>query len=197
MLPDYPKVKRHVDTAIIRFIAMAVNEAEPILALITRTRQHEGESGLIARADETSDAVEYKRMSVPLEVPREEMRSTTLERVLERALGIASRMAAHQARAMFEKIAESTDRIGNKVDARSDAKAAWLEMEAKAFTDFDPETLEPKNQVLVIQPSQRELWRQRSAEWEKDPAFVQARERVRKQKLEEWRARENSRRLVD
>ena len=197
MLPDYPKVKRHVETAIFRFIEAAVNESEPILALVTRTRQHEGESGLIARADETRDTVEYKKTSVPVEVSREEMRSTTLERVLEHALGIAREMAAHQAKTMFEKLAEVTEQTGNSVDARGDAKAAWLEMEAKVLTDFDPETLEPKNQVLVIHPSQVGVWKQRTAEWENDPAFVEARERVRKQKLEEWRARENSRRLVD
>jgi len=175
----------------------AVTQYEPILALVSRMRQHEGRNALLTRADDTADPIDYQSATVPIEITREQMRFSTLEDVLERSLGIAQGIAAQQARRMFETIQAVTQKTGNAVDARQDPKAAWLELEEKVFTDFDPRTKEPVGQVLVIHPSQASEWKRRSEEWERDPAFVAARERVRQARLEEWRAREDRRKLVD
>jgi hypothetical protein len=197
VLPDFPRVKQHVQRLVLRLTEARIPQLEPLLATPQRYRQHEGRDGLVERPDQSGDATDFKLASSSMEVPREEMRSGTLDQILRRSFQMAADIGGQQVKTMLETVSAAIDATGNTVDGTQDPKAAWLEMERRAFVDFDPETLQPIGQVLVIHPSQAEMWKRRSEEWEKDPAFVAAREAVRVTKLEEWRARENSRKLVD
>lgn len=70
-------------------------------------------------------------------------------------------------------------------------------MRRRIYMDFDPTTQQPTNPVMVIHPSQVESIKKQTEEWAKDPAFVAEMDQIRLQKLEEWRARESRRKLVD
>ena len=197
MFPDFPEVKRRTRKLFMQTIRHGVNESEPVMANIPRTTQHEGRAGLIARADQTSDAIDYKKGSGTLNIPVEEMKFTTLEALLEHALGVGRQIAEQQAKAMFDMIEEITNQTGNVFNASVDPKGAFLQMEEQILAEFDPQTQQPIGQMFVIHPSQIEVWQRRFAEWEQDADFVAAREHTRRKKLEEWNARENSRRLAD
>lgn len=63
--------------------------------------------------------------------------------------------------------------------------------------EFDPATLQPKGLMFVVHPTQAERFMKLAAEWENDPEFQAEHKRIREKKIEEWRARENRRQLVD
>lgn len=175
-----------------------VNVEAPILAEVRHTQIHEGESATMTRADASTDKIEFVAASAGVTIRREEMRRVTVEQLRDRIISMARQIAEHQSRTMFERLGEAIDEVGNAVSASEIGdKEAFLEMERRLQTDFDPKTLQPKNQIMVIHPSQLERWKQRIAEWEADPDFQEKHAKIREEKLEEWRARENRRKLAD
>lgn len=111
---------------------------------------------------------------------------------------MAEQFAEQQAKLMFTRISEAVEQVGNVVSAGDRGlNEAFLDMQRRLDVDFDPDTLEPKNQVLVIHPDEADKFMSEAAKWEKDPDFVAEMEKIRQQQIEAWRARENHRKLVD
>ena len=198
MLPDYPEVKKYAHAALIRAVRLQMEREEPILAGIHHSTIHEGQSASLRRADSSSYEIVFKAATAEISIPREEMRRVTAEALLGHMVQMARQFAAQQTQTMFEELRRVTEEVGNTVSAKElGAKEAFLEMERRIEMDFDPVTSEPKNLVLVFHPSQIERLKKLSVEWEKDPEFRAELGRIRQQKIEEWRARENRRQLVD
>lgn len=171
---------------------------DPILSRVRRLTIHEGGRVDLTRADKSKDEMQMTRATADIEIPVEQLKFITFDDLVAHAAKLAKQLADHQSRIMFEKLERVTTEFGQVVDAKAlGAKRAFLEMEEKVWTDFDPDTLEPRNQVLVIHPSQREKLVALAAELDKDEEFKKELAAIRARKIEEWRARENSRKLVD
>ena len=198
MLPDFPAYKHRARAQLFRAVERRVPELEPILGEIQHTRVHEGNSGHLTRADESTQSIGYERASANLSVPREQMRSISQEQLVALVTDLASQIANHQAGHLIATIERATEESGNVVSAATaGAKAAFLEMERLAQAEFDPITLEPKGMVLLLHPDEVERMRAQVASWESDPEFQAERAKNRAMQLEAWRARESNRQLVD
>jgi len=198
MLPDFPEAKKHVRGLLLRELQRRIPQMAPILAGISHTRIHEGRLARLTRADKSSDEISFQLSSAELSLPREQMRRISVEQLMDHVTHLAEQLAGHQAQLLFQTIREATEATGNAVSAaRLGEKEAFLEMERRIEMDFDAETLEPKNLVYVMHPSQAKRIKALSEEWEKDPEFIAEQKRIRQTKIEEWRARENRRQLVD
>jgi hypothetical protein len=198
MLPDFPDVKRLVSKAMARATAQEVGVAEPLLREIRHQRVHEGRAATLTRADASTDRFDFRVATAEVVVPAEQMRHVTPAQLLEQVRTVARQFAEQQSRHMFETLTRVIEASGNVVAVGADGgKAAFLEMERRRETDFDPKTLEPSAPTLVLHPTQIESFKAQFEEWHRDPEFVAERERIRYIKLEEWRAREDRRKLVD
>lgn len=198
MLPDFPDVKRFAQRQFLRAVQRQIPEHEPILRGIKSSRAHEGTTALLTRADATSANINFQEATAELSVSREQMRSITAEQLMEHIVSMSRQFADHQVRQLFSRVSEAVEEIGNSVSARElGAKEAFLEMNRRLEVSFDPETLEPMNQVIVLHPSQVVSFKAQVDEWQQDPEFVAEMNRIRQQQLEAWRAREDSRKLVD
>lgn len=198
MLPDYPEVKKFAQSLLLRAVKNQIHREEPVLAGVRHTMIHEGGAASLTRSDSSSEDVELKSATAEIAIPREQMRRVTAEQLQQYIVGMAHDLAEHQVRTMFEEISRAAGHVGNAVSAKElGEKEAFLEMERKIEMEFDPSTLEPKGLMFVMHPTQAERWRKLAAEWEKDPQFQSERKRIREMKIEEWRARENRRQLVD
>lgn len=198
MLPDYPDTKNRARRLLIKLIQEQMPQHEPLLAGIKHSRVHEGRSAVLTRQDESIDDIEFRSAGAEVSLTREQMRRVTVDELLEHVSSMAAQLAGQQVQLMFEKVSKAVEEVGNVVSASElGTKEAFLEMQRKLEVDFDPETLEPKNLVIVLHPSQVQSFKAQAEEWEKDPAFVAEMDRIREQQIEAWRARENSRKLVD
>lgn len=198
MLPDFPAVKKRGLFLFLRAVRRHIPVHSPILQGMRQSRIHEGRHAVLTRADESVSDIDFQAAHAELAIDREQMKAITIDQLVEHASKMAEQFAEQQTRAMFERLSEAVEAVGNTVSAAQlGAKQAFLEMERKIQVDFDPDTLEPKNLVFVIHPDQVEYFKTQTAEWSKDPEFLAERERIKQQKIEEWRARENSRKLVD
>lgn len=198
MLPDFPDVKNLARRAFIRAVRRGIPQHEPLLDGIGQSRVHEGKTARLTRRDESTDQIEFQAASATLDITREQMRRTSVEQLLEHASHIAEQFAEQQAKLMLSRLSEAVEQVGNSVSAAElGMKEGFLEMQRRLEVEFDPETLEPKNQVLVMHPSQAEKFMAQATEWDQDPEFVAEFEKIRQQQIEAWRARENRRKLVD
>ena len=198
MLPDYPRFKARAGRVLIDAVRTRIPQVEPILGQVGHFRVHEGESSHLTRADSSAEDIPFVQASAGIEIPREQMKTVTAQQLVDYVTTIAQQIAEQQARHMFATLERATEAVGNTVSAKDmGLKEALLEMERKIQMDFDPETLEPKGMSIVLHPSQVEKLMAAAAEWEKDEDYQKRRAEIRAQKLEEWRARERSRTLVD
>lgn len=198
MLPDFPAVKEHARRLFLRAVRDRIPEHAPLLRGIRRSRIHEGRSARLTRQDTSTDEIEFQAASAELEMTREQMRRITVEQLLDHVSSMAEQFARQEVQLMFTRISEAVEQVGNSVSAAElGVKEGFLEMQRRLEVDFDPETLQPKNLVLVMHPSQVERFKVQAEEWEQDPKFVAEMEKIRQQQLEAWRARENRRKLVD
>lgn len=198
MLPDFPKVKQFAQRAVLRAVALEIPRLEPMLAGIRHTTIHEGMSGHLTRSDSTTDEIKLRPAHAEISIPKAKMKRITFEELRELLVQMAEQIAEQQAKAFIEKIGRTVDETGNSFSvAQLGHKQAFLEMERGIEADFDPVTLEPQGHVLLVHPNQLAQIAKFAEESASDAEFQQELKLIRQQKLEEWRAREDRRKLVD
>lgn len=198
MLPDFPEAKKLGRRAVLRSVRKEFAVHEPLLEGIRHNTAHEGHRGRLERNDSSVQDIEYERASAELLLTREQMRRITIPELAEKITSMSQQLAGQQVQLLLARLSEAVDQVGNAVSAASiGTKAAFLEMQRRLEVDFDPATLEPKNMVIVLHPSQVEGFKAQVEVWEQDPEFLREMEAIRAKQIEEWRARENRRTLVD
>ena len=198
MLPDFPSIKNHVRGVLLRWAQQQVPQIAPLLGEVGHFRQHEGKSGHLVRADESSETIDYPGSRFQLEITPEEMKELDLPGLFEKLRTLAEQIAEAQSKMMFAKVSEAVEQVGNTVSAEGDFKPEHLsEMLSKVQMEFDPATEQPIGHSFVMHPDTAAKIIPKVKAWEQDPAFVAEHERILAKKREEWRARENRRKLVD
>lgn len=198
MLPDFPSVKAHLGVALIRWTQEQVPQIAPLLGQIGSFHQHEGKRGHLSRADKSSDEMKYEPHRFEFVLTREEMRKTDLPGLFEKLRKLAEQIADAQSTLMYTRISEAVEPIGNTVDAGGDFQPKhFFEMLSKIQMEFDPATGKPTGHVFSMHPDTAAKVIPKLQAWEQDPAFKEEYERILETKREEWRDREDRRKLVD
>lgn len=199
MLPDFPKVKAHLQSQLLRWVQIQVPVIAPVLGQVKRFQQHEGKDGILSRADKSTAEMKYQSMQFEFALSRDQMRTTDMDALFTQLTALAEHMAKEQSTMLIERVSEAAEGVGNTIDAggRPFEQRHLLEMFEKVQTDFDPETEKPTGQSFLMHPSLAAKVIPRAKEWEKDPNFVAEYERIMNKQREEWRAREDRRKLVD
>lgn len=199
MLPDFPAVKAHAQSHLLRWSLAQVPQLAPLLGQITHFHQHEGKSWDLTRSDKSTEEVVFTPARFEFVLTRDEMREIDLPGLFRKLTDMAQQMADAQESMMFAKISAAAESVGNTVNAGGDFRPEhFLEMIEKVQTDFDPKTGELKEgQVFVMHPDTAAKVVPKVKEWEKDPEFKAAYDRIMDRKREEWRAREDRRKLAD
>ena len=140
---------------------------------------------------------EYKafraELSLRKTIPSEE-RARELESQLEET---ATAIAQQQERMLFTTVSDAVERVGNAFDARGKPFHPSMFHEAlrKMWVDFD-ESGQAILPTIVMHPDMFKAIGPKLKEWEADKNLKAEFDAVIAQKREEWRARENNRKLV-
>jgi len=141
--------------------------------------------------------MDYTVTSSEFTLDREEMKKFDFDTLKAKLLGVAENFAKAQEEMMLRRVSEAAHATGNIVSTKGEEfkPEHFFAMLRKILVDFDPETEIPRLPTLVIHSDQgfEELNRQ----WENDHKLKAERDQIMKEKLEEWRVRENLRKLVD
>lgn len=199
MFPDFPEYKARIQKLLLRRVQHAVTEIAPLLGEIHTFRQHEGSSGVLTRPDGSTDVMDFPEIVSEFVLSREEMKSLSLEQVIERLQSVARDFASAQMKLMINKISEAAAAVGNTVSGGGEefTPELFFEMIRKMHIDFDPETGVPRLPTFLVHPNQGDKLKNKLEQWSSDPEINTEATKILQTKFEEWRARENLRKLVD
>ena len=198
MLPDYPSIKKKVDSLLRRHLMEEVVRRAPILRGIRRTVQHEGCGRAYGDVDGRENTMEYKEITAGLALTWDEMRQGNFESVMSKFEEMADTFAAEQSKILFATASEAADSVGNTVDAKGKlTKEAFLECMRKIQWSFNRQTGEPQHPTMVLHPETLEKNKADLESWGEDPKFLAALSAIEQQQRLDWRDRESRRRLAD
>lgn len=198
MLPDYPNIKKRIDSLLLRHLKDEMQRRSPILGQITRAQQHEGHGGTQGDVAGKTSPIEYKKTEAEMVLTRDEMRSVSFDEVMSKVGEMAETLAGAQTRTLFSTVSEAAESAGNVVDGKGRlTQETFLDVVRKVQTDFDPRTGEPRHPTLVVHPDTWEKIKEDVETWDQDPDFNASLAEIEQAQRIAWRDREARRRLVD
>ena len=156
MLPDYPNVKKTVDSLFRKHVHEKVFGRSPIFSEIRRVRQHEGSGGTYEEVDGKEHQIEYEKVAAALSLTPDEMRSGSFQDIVSKFEEVAETFNEAFSQMMFATISKAAESGGNVVDAKGKlTKETFLELRRTMPLEFDPSTGEAQYPTMVLHP---ETW---------------------------------------
>lgn len=199
MLPDFPKLKRHLGRQLIAAFKREVALSAPLVSQVRSVAQHEGSGGSYETEDGEIKQRTPQEMSVPVESPdAEAVPSFGPEDAFQNMRDAAKSMASKKTKALFSAIEEATEEVGNSLDAKGQPISAEmiLKMWETMRISFD-EQGKPQMPTFVFNPVQEERFKEAFRRLETEPELMKRREEIINRQRLDWYDRESNRKLVD
>lgn len=193
MLPDFLKVKARLETMLeYEMELFRLSHLGP-LAAIRESVVFEGNKTTIIREDGSVEEMGFEEITAELQVNFAEVETMTHEMVLDKINRPAKEIEEKKAKFAYEQIDKAAEDAGNVVSADGQPPSIDLLLEflEKMEIDFD-EAGNSIRSVLVVHPKLYPSIVKVMSQVEIDPRYQALMER----KKEEWRVRENNRKLV-
>ena len=172
MLPDYPSIKKKVNSLLKRYLKEEVYRHSPILKEIRQTVQHEGCEGTYEDVDGRENPIEYKEIKAGLSMTRDEMRQGNFQLIISKFDEMAKTIVAEQSNILFTTVFAVAESVGNVVDTKGKrTKEAFLEMCRKIQLDFNPHTGEPQYPTIILSPETMAKIKPDLESWGQDSEF--------------------------
>jgi hypothetical protein len=197
MLPDFINIKQATAKSLINLVRKEVAGGDPFLSQIRRRTVHEGHKLKMQAHEGEGSIVGFEEIEAAFSARHEEIIKDGPDAFIGPLLELATELQGKEAGLVFRRLEEITDATGNVVDARGRefSPELLLEMIEKADMGFDEQG--NVTSQIVISPRTMELVRDKLEEWYKDPGNKARVDALLDRKRQEWRDRENNRKLVD
>lgn len=197
MFPDFLKVKEKLQKKLDYQMRLARQSHMGPLAKIPESMNFEGNRTILVRGDGSVDEMQPKVAATEIEVKLTEAETMTPEMVGDLINNAAEEIAAQQARIFYKKIDEYAEEDETVVSSGGEPFSIdkYFELLEKIDIDFDEEG-NPEGVAFVAHPNMSssisDVLSQASADPDNDRRYKEIMERKR----EEFRVRENNRKLV-
>ena len=198
MLPDFPEMKKQVDEMLSYYIQSRIVFHLGFMGQVPRIAVPEGRHNRLIRADGTIDDSQMKPIGGKESVDTSTEGMLDIQAVLKKLDSIAEQIATQQARHMYKRIEEVTEKTGNvlKTKMSKTGLGTMNDMLEKVQIDFD-KSGKPHLPTMVCG---KELFDRFMAQRDAAAADTVQKSRMEDiivRKREEYRDRESRRRLVD
>lgn len=197
MLPDFLKVKARLETMLEYEMEFSRLSHMGVFADVPTSVVVEGNNTVIIREDGSVGETEFAEITTELYVNLAEVEEMTHEMVLDKINDVAKEMAEQMVRSAYEELNRITDETGNVISA--DGKPFSIEMLFEMLEKIDLDFDEAGNQsgtMFVLHPKLFPAFAKAISQAEADPETAKRYQALMDQKREEWRVRENNRKLV-
>ena len=193
MLPDFLKTKEKLKKMHNTEMKKAQFRHLGPFADTPKSEIFEGDEVILIRSDGSREEVEMKEAEGKMEIKLKEIEEMTHERILDKIDTVAREMAKQIAKSGYEVIDKAAQEVGNVTSADSEPLSIDLLLEGleKMHLSFD-EDGQPSGLTLVAHPKMSSALEKIYSQIESHPRYQELMERKR----EEWRVRENNRKLV-
>jgi hypothetical protein len=198
MIPDFPQEKEKLMQFWIKYLEVKNREFQGIIGESPFHVNHEGHQWNLNRIDGSKDNQPYHEIQAIFHVQISEVPDLTPDKIRLKLDKIAEEMAQQISKNVFEEIIKATRQAGNEVNAHGQplSQELILQMFEKIDLDFDKNG-NWKPPSIIMHP---DMWAAKKDEiksWETDEGFLTKQREIIARKKEEWRDRENHRKLVD
>lgn len=201
MLIDFPKEKEKVKKFYTDVIKIKKDLLSPT-ALASRVRVFEGHKHLLVREDGTYEESEYSPIGEEIKFDIKEIenmaQANTLDPLYKKFDELAEKIASKEAKMFYGKIDQTLEKTGGIVSAKGRPFfEVFFECIEKIEIDFD-ENGKPEFPTLIINPETEEKIKlqDKLKEIETDQSYNKRFKEILDKKREDFRDRENSRKLV-
>lgn len=192
MLPDLPKIKIELEKKVIKRMQNA--EKASIVSEFKKSRMFEGKNSKIYRDDGIIDEVKMRKHGIEISLKFKEIENSSPEEILKKIDKAGAELTAQKTKTMFDKIGNVAKSVGNEFSLKGqkfNLEHFFKAME-KIYIDFDKN----ENPILPTFVGPTNFDFDVLKKLESDDEAKQKYEEIIRIKKDEWRARENSRKLV-
>lgn len=191
MLPDFPKVKEKI----LATLNKRMQTRSMPLSCCNVKHYHEGHLHRIVRADGSVVENEFNEASgeITLDLSQED----TMEDIIAKVDTVAETMKSQMTKHFLDELTRAVEQVGNAIDFEGKPLTAERFLEALEKTEFgfyDDGT--PHELTLFCSPKMAPRIEIELQRLQTDPEFVRRYDELIERKRDEWRERENSRKLV-
>ena len=197
MLPDFLKTKEKLKKMIISEMKKAQSRHLGSLANAPVSRMFEGNKSIIVREDGSIADMNPQAITAEFVINLVEIEGMSHEMILDKINTMAKEMAEKQAKLSYEVIGKSAEEVGNVVNADGETFSIDLFFQAleKIDRDFD-ESGNPSELTCTVNPKLFHSIAKIIKQAKTDPKINKRFKALMERKREEWRVRENNRKLV-
>ena len=197
MLPDYPQIKAELKTTAEEFMQFRFRQYLGPLAGIPEVRVFEGNSKKHFARTGGSHESPMMDITAEMNIHKDDLPTRSLSQHLGDLDSLAKDMAYKMSTRVYQGISKAVDDAGNVVSTQGIGfrPDALLEAMAKVAVEFEQDGT-PRMPSFHVGEQNAEALRNALQEIDRDPEMLRRHSDIMKQKREEWRAREASRRLV-
>lgn len=190
MLPDFPKTRVEFEQLIRHRIDAKASASSVVERLMRGIAQHEGKQHTYQQDGNKMVTEGYQQIRVEISVNVDEVPTLNGEKLIEKLDKIAEDKAQQISSMFYRKMDEVTEQSGNRFDAGGKiTQEMGLEMMRRSTWSPDA--------ILLAHPTAAKAMAAAWEEWQKDPEYMRQYRELDTARREEWRARENRRKLVD
>lgn len=198
MIPDFPREKEKLMQYWNKYLVAKSQELSGFFGTLPAHTNHEGHRWAINRSDGTEDNQLYHHIEGLMTVEISEAPSLTPDKIREKLDKIADDVARQISQNMFAEMSRVTKETGNEVDAAGQPFSQDFFLQALEMMDLDfDENGNWNPPTIVMHPDLWEAKKEEMKSWERDGEFLSRQKTILEKKKEEWRDRENHRKLVD
>ncbi len=199
MLPDFREAKETLERSFTRRISDQVKKRDPVLATIRTVRQHEGRRHVWSTDQGKEKSTGYQPTVAKIAISQHQTVEWTIADIARQADTIADQMIGQIVPNMFATLKETTEEVGNVVDAagRPFSFELFLESIEKVHIDFDEVTGQPHLPTMFVGPKLADRIQTLLPEWDKNAEYKARFDALIAQKKVDWNDRESNRKLVD
>lgn len=198
MIPDFPQEKEMLMQFWNKYLIAKSRELQGFFGTLPSHMNHEGHQWEIHRADGTGDNQPYHQIEGLMTVEISEVPFLTPDKIREKLDIIAADMVRQSSQQMYAEICRVTKEFGNEVNAEGQplTQELFLQTLEKMNFDFD-ENGNWNPPTIIMHPDFWEAKKDEMKSWEADDEFQSKQKKIIEKKKDEWRDRENNRKLVD
>lgn len=195
MLPDYPEIKKKIFDAYTTRMKNIIRHAP--FDDVAKHTIFEGHRNRIICHDGTVDDTEFKEVASDISIDLKNFDNTTVEDILKKIDECAIEMGKQQSQHLFKIIAKTVESVGNTVECNGEpfAPKHIFEMLEKIEISFNKDNT-PNFPSFVAAPSITKKFYEVLKMIEDNPELKEKMDKILENKRNEWRDRENSRKLV-
>jgi hypothetical protein len=197
MLPDFPRIKRHVRNTTSRVVRELVRR-HPTLGEIQSRPVFEGNRTGIKDEDSKRDTP-MEEVAIPALLDRHAIIEKGVNAVHEQLPLIASKMIGAQIGMLLRVADAAVEHTGNKVDAAGApfSQEHYLQMLQTVQMEFDDDGTPHMPSPFHPDPAVQSRIEARLSQWAQDSTFRARLEAVIAKQRQDWNDRESDRKLVE